>query len=63
MSIPAFGYVNLRFHEFLKLENEIGNITRQEVVSMVGQFTHCLSCSYKMITICSRKLDGLVNVF
>ncbi|RZB73180.1 tRNA (cytosine(34)-C(5))-methyltransferase isoform A [Glycine soja] len=23
-----------RFHEFLKLENEIGNITRQEVVSM-----------------------------
>lgn len=26
-----------RFHEFLKLENEIGNITRQEAVSMVGQ--------------------------
>ncbi|XP_020537968.1 RNA cytosine-C(5)-methyltransferase NSUN2 isoform X2 [Jatropha curcas] len=25
----------LRFHEFLKLENEIGNITRQEAVSMV----------------------------
>lgn len=25
-----------RFHEFLKLENEIGNITRQEAVSMVG---------------------------
>ncbi|KAK7306103.1 hypothetical protein VNO77_44023 [Canavalia gladiata] len=24
-----------RFHEFLKLENEIGNITRQEAVSMV----------------------------
>lgn len=27
---------NCRFHEFLKLENEIGNITRQEAVSMVG---------------------------
>ena len=27
----------LRFHEFLKQENEIGNITRQEAVSMVGQ--------------------------
>ncbi|TQE10434.1 hypothetical protein C1H46_003889 [Malus baccata] len=24
-----------RFHEFLKLENEVGNITRQEVVHMV----------------------------
>jgi multisite-specific tRNA:(cytosine-C5)-methyltransferase len=24
-----------RFHEFLKLENEVGNITRQEAVSMV----------------------------
>lgn len=24
-----------RFHEFLKLENEVGNMTRQEAVSMV----------------------------
>lgn len=29
--------MNFRFHEFLKLQNEIGNITRQEAVSMVGQ--------------------------
>jgi len=28
--------LTFRFHEFLKLENEIGNITRQEAVSMVG---------------------------
>ncbi|XP_057431487.1 uncharacterized protein LOC130724305 isoform X2 [Lotus japonicus] len=32
-----------RFHEFLKLENELGNITRQEAVSMVGEFTYCLT--------------------
>ncbi|KAK2997703.1 hypothetical protein RJ639_026583, partial [Escallonia herrerae] len=32
---PLVGCCNLRFHEFLKQENEIGNITRQETVSMV----------------------------
>jgi hypothetical protein len=34
-----FWYNCFRFHEFLKLENEIGNITRQEAVSMVGKST------------------------
>lgn len=28
-----------RIHEFLKLENEIGSITRQEAVSMVSSCT------------------------
>jgi hypothetical protein len=37
------------FHEFLKHESEVGNITRQEAVSMVGilyQFVdkHCHLC-------------------
>ncbi|KAJ3707327.1 hypothetical protein LUZ61_011032 [Rhynchospora tenuis] len=31
-----------RFHEFLKQENEIGNITRQEAVSMVNALVNCL---------------------
>jgi len=29
-------FLSLSFHEFLKRENEVGNITRQEAVSMVG---------------------------
>jgi hypothetical protein len=37
MSVLILIYEFPRFHEFLKLENEIGNITRQEAVSMVGQ--------------------------
>lgn len=42
-AIHHSAYVNFcllasRFHEFLKLENEIGNITRQEAVSMVSAF-------------------------
>lgn len=37
--------LNSRFHEFLKQENEVGNITRQEAVSMVGiSFMLCV-CS------------------
>lgn len=45
VSIDASDYAkSLRFHEFLKLENEIGNITRQEAVSMVGHFI----CSFNL---------------
>ncbi|XP_020255770.1 tRNA (cytosine(34)-C(5))-methyltransferase isoform X2 [Asparagus officinalis] len=33
--LPAAFRINSRFHEFLKQENEVGNITRQEAVSMV----------------------------
>ena len=42
-------YTNFaRFHEFLKLENEIGNITRQEAVSMVGtpHDIHFFCCNF-----------------
>nr|GMD56419.1 tRNA (cytosine(34)-C(5))-methyltransferase-like isoform X1 [Ipomoea batatas] len=37
-----------RFHEFLKLQNEIGNITRQEAVSMVGELYDYLFWSMAM---------------
>ena len=37
MSILASYYLNIsKFHEFLKLENEIGNIMTQEAVSIAG---------------------------
>ena len=58
-------YVKIfRFHEFLKLENEIGNITRQEAVSMVGHFIYSFnqSCWYKMIFFYFRILNSLVPV-
>lgn len=38
LMIYYFFWLN-RFHEFLKQENEVGNITRQEAVSMVCNFT------------------------
>lgn len=37
--------MTFRFHEFLKIENEIGNITRQEAVSMVLKFHNVLDWS------------------
>lgn len=38
-----------RFHKFLKLENEIGNITRQEAVSMVGRLNSWGFCNNVLI--------------
>ncbi|OMO73060.1 Bacterial Fmu (Sun)/eukaryotic nucleolar NOL1/Nop2p [Corchorus olitorius] len=38
-----------RFHEFLKLETEIGNISRQEAVSMVGGLQFLVLTDYALI--------------
>ncbi|CAJ1855157.1 unnamed protein product [Sphenostylis stenocarpa] len=37
-----------RFHEFLKLENEIGNITRQEAVSMIAGWLSACTLLYEL---------------
>ncbi|XP_048128320.1 RNA cytosine-C(5)-methyltransferase NSUN2-like isoform X2 [Rhodamnia argentea] len=42
-----------RFHEFLKLENEIGNITRQEAVSMVPPLLLDLSPEHFVLDMCA----------
>lgn len=53
-----------RFHEFLKLENEIGNITRQEAVSMVGYFLYSFNLwgHAKWSSFIFRILNGSVPV-
>ncbi|KAI6699518.1 hypothetical protein NL676_013842 [Syzygium grande] len=42
-----------RFHEFLKLENEIGNITRQEAVSMVPPLLLDISPEHFILDMCA----------
>ncbi|KAF8012245.1 hypothetical protein BT93_I0394 [Corymbia citriodora subsp. variegata] len=42
-----------RFHEFLKLENEIGNITRQEAVSMVPPLLLDISPEHFVLDMCA----------
>ncbi|MQL73193.1 hypothetical protein Taro_005539, partial [Colocasia esculenta] len=42
-----------RFHEFLKLENEIGNITRQEAVSMVPPLFLDVSPDHYVLDMCA----------
>ncbi|VFQ99784.1 unnamed protein product [Cuscuta campestris] len=42
-----------RFHEFLKLQNEIGNITRQEAVSMVPPLFLDLCPDHFVIDMCA----------
>lgn len=42
-----------RFHEFLKLENEIGNITRQEAVSMVPPLFLDVSPNHFVLDMCA----------
>ncbi|PON33888.1 tRNA (C5-cytosine) methyltransferase, NCL [Parasponia andersonii] len=42
-----------RFHEFLKLENEIGNITRQEAVSMVPPLFLDVSADHFVLDMCA----------
>ncbi|XP_045812070.1 RNA cytosine-C(5)-methyltransferase NSUN2-like [Trifolium pratense] len=42
-----------RFHEFLKLENEIGNITRQEAVSMVPPLFLDVQSNHIVLDMCA----------
>ncbi|CAK9320573.1 unnamed protein product [Citrullus colocynthis] len=42
-----------RFHEFLKLENEIGNITRQEAVSMVPPLFLDVHPNHYVLDVCA----------
>ncbi|XP_062099920.1 uncharacterized protein LOC133805778 [Humulus lupulus] len=42
-----------RFHEFLKLANEIGNITRQEAVSMVPPLLLDVSADHSVLDMCA----------
>ncbi|XP_024027936.1 tRNA (cytosine(34)-C(5))-methyltransferase isoform X2 [Morus notabilis] len=42
-----------RFHEFLKMENEIGNITRQEAVSMVPPLFLGVSPDHFVLDMCA----------
>ncbi|XP_030496373.2 uncharacterized protein LOC115712258 [Cannabis sativa] len=42
-----------RFHEFLKLANEIGNITRQEAVSMVPPLLLDVSANHSVLDMCA----------
>ncbi|KAK4773771.1 hypothetical protein SAY87_028790 [Trapa incisa] len=42
-----------RFHEFLKLENEIGNITRQEAVSMVPPLFLDVKANHFVLDMCA----------
>ncbi|KAK4256674.1 hypothetical protein QN277_006366 [Acacia crassicarpa] len=42
-----------RFHEFLKLENEIGNITRQEAVSMVPPLFLDVHSNHYVLDMCA----------
>lgn len=58
--------LDFRFHEFLKQENEVGNITRQEAVSMVCiKFLCCsslcwlLSYSFLFIVYCDQDFHTL----
>ena len=46
-AVMPFFHVN-RIHEFLKLENEIGSITRQEAVSMVSSCTDMIFYDFSL---------------
>ncbi|KAI5405517.1 hypothetical protein KIW84_052343 [Lathyrus oleraceus] len=47
------------FHEFLKLENEIGNITRQEAVSMVPPLFLDVHSNHIVLDMCAVELSNI----
>ncbi|KAI5405518.1 hypothetical protein KIW84_052344 [Lathyrus oleraceus] len=47
------------FHEFLKLENEIGNITRQEAVSMVPPLFLDVHSNHIVLDMCAAELSNI----
>lgn len=55
--VSCFCPIALRFHEFLKQENEIGNITRQEAVSMVGQLYKFVI--FELLVVSLEKFESL----